>query len=331
MKHLLLLLALVGTAFAGAPMDSPRFTGTPTYGTGAQANFRTSLGLGTSDTVTFGTVRAGTFGQDGVSANLDGTLVADGAASNSIVTGAGVYGHGIWDIYSGSGFLLLNSGANTLTVGGATTWTWLGSSKVAFFNSIGLGAINGIVKFNGAGVPSAAVAGTDYAPATSGTAILKGNGSGGTTAATAGTDYPGLGTANTFAADQTVSSTTEATTGGAGAVKTSGGIYAAKAIVTNSATASSSTTTGALIAAGGAGIGGDVNIGGKVTMAGIDQQAANELRDGRDYVYSDGATSGRAAIWTPGATETLPVRRRRRGAAPSRCRRARGERAERLA
>lgn len=39
------------------------------------------------------------------------------------------------------------------------------------------------------GVLAAAVPGTDYAPATSGTALLKGNGSGGFSAAAAGTDY----------------------------------------------------------------------------------------------------------------------------------------------
>lgn len=52
-----------------------------------------------------------------------------------------------------------------------------------------VGAINGIVKADGAGNISAALSGTDYAPATSGTSILKGNGSGGFSSASAGTDY----------------------------------------------------------------------------------------------------------------------------------------------
>jgi hypothetical protein len=47
----------------------------------------------------------------------------------------------------------------------------------------------GIVKSDGNGVASAAVSGTDYAPATSGSAILKGNGSGGFSNAVSGTDY----------------------------------------------------------------------------------------------------------------------------------------------
>jgi hypothetical protein len=49
--------------------------------------------------------------------------------------------------------------------------------------------VSGIVKGNGSGTLSAAVSGTDYAPATAGSAILKGNGAGGFSAASAGTDY----------------------------------------------------------------------------------------------------------------------------------------------
>lgn len=47
---------------------------------------------------------------------------------------------------------------------------------------------DGIVKMS-SGVPGAAVSGTDYAPATSGSAILKGNGAGGFSSAVSGTDY----------------------------------------------------------------------------------------------------------------------------------------------
>lgn len=48
--------------------------------------------------------------------------------------------------------------------------------------------VTGLLKGNGTSV-SAAAAGTDYAPTTSGTSILKGNGSGGFSNAAAGTDY----------------------------------------------------------------------------------------------------------------------------------------------
>ncbi|HUO62024.1 MAG TPA: hypothetical protein VMT96_01050, partial [Candidatus Bathyarchaeia archaeon] len=47
----------------------------------------------------------------------------------------------------------------------------------------------GIVKGNGTSAFTAAAAGTDYAPATSGSSILKGNGAGGFSSATSGTDY----------------------------------------------------------------------------------------------------------------------------------------------
>lgn len=46
--------------------------------------------------------------------------------------------------------------------------------------------VNGIVKGNGSGTLSAAAAGTDYAPATSGTSILYGNGAGGFSSVTVG-------------------------------------------------------------------------------------------------------------------------------------------------
>lgn len=50
----------------------------------------------------------------------------------------------------------------------------------------GAGTLSGLLKGNGAGVVSAAAAGTDYAPATSGAAILYGNGAGGFSAVTIG-------------------------------------------------------------------------------------------------------------------------------------------------
>lgn len=53
----------------------------------------------------------------------------------------------------------------------------------------GAGTVSGLMKANGSGVVSAAVASTDYAPATSGSTILKGNGTGGFSNAVASTDY----------------------------------------------------------------------------------------------------------------------------------------------
>lgn len=62
-------------------------------------------------------------------------------------------------------------------------------------------SITGLVKGNGASAPTAAVSGTDYCAATSGSSVLKGS-SGNTTAATAGTDYVAPGTATAFTAHQ---------------------------------------------------------------------------------------------------------------------------------
>lgn len=76
----------------------------------------------------------------------------------------------------------------------ATARTNLGLGSIATKNTItlttdvtgvlpaangGAGTVSGILKANGSGTVSAAVSGTDYAPATSGSSALKGNGSGG--------------------------------------------------------------------------------------------------------------------------------------------------------
>lgn len=53
----------------------------------------------------------------------------------------------------------------------------------------GAATLTGLIKGNGTSAFTAAVSGTDYAPATSGSSILKGNGSGGFSSATSGTDY----------------------------------------------------------------------------------------------------------------------------------------------
>lgn len=69
-------------------------------------------------------------------------------------------------------------------------------NEIALFSGTGGKTIKpatttGVLKAT-SGVIAAAVSGTDYAPATSGTSVLKGNGSGGFSAAVAGTDYASL-------------------------------------------------------------------------------------------------------------------------------------------
>ena len=78
---------------------------------------------------------------------------------------------------------------------------------------------NGLIRTSGGtGALSIATAGTDYAPATSGTSILKGNGTGGFANAVAGTDYLTTNQSITVSGDVTGSGTTAiATTIGTGA------------------------------------------------------------------------------------------------------------------
>ena len=88
-----------------------------------------------------------------------------------------------WDTVSGGG------GGSGDVVGPASAT----DNQIVLFDSttgklIKAATTTGLLKAS-TGVIAAAVSGTDYAPATSGSAILKGNGSGGLSNAAAGTDY----------------------------------------------------------------------------------------------------------------------------------------------
>ena len=84
---------------------------------------------------------------------------------------------------------------NAITSGGVTSLSVATANGLAGSSSGGTTpiltlstTISGLLKGNGTAI-SAATSGTDYAPATSGSAILKGNGAGGFSSAVAGTDY----------------------------------------------------------------------------------------------------------------------------------------------
>lgn len=115
------------------------------------------IGNSTGNTLTKATLTAGT----GVSiTNGGGSITIAATGSGGTVTSVG--------LSMPSGFSVANSpvtGSGTLTV--TTT-------------------LNGVLKGNGSGFTTAS-AGTDYAPATSGTSILYGNGSGGFSNVTVGT------------------------------------------------------------------------------------------------------------------------------------------------
>lgn len=85
--------------------------------------------------------------------------------------------------------------ADAPVIWSGTTAKWLPSglrsAGLCKMSSTGVQTVyttDGLVKMS-SGVPGAAVSGTDFAPATSGSAILKGNGSGGFSSAVSGTDY----------------------------------------------------------------------------------------------------------------------------------------------
>lgn len=104
--------------------------------------------------------------------------------------------------YSGTPLPIANGGTGATTAAGIRTTIGAGdvngpassvNAQIALFNGttgklIQAATTTGLVKA-ASGVIAAAVSGTDYAPATSGTSILKGDGSGGFGSATAGTDY----------------------------------------------------------------------------------------------------------------------------------------------
>lgn len=100
---------------------------------------------------------------------------------------------GFANVTVGSG---LSLAAGTLSASGTGDVVGPSSSvdsQIALFNSttgklIKAATTTGLLKAS-SGVIAAASAGTDYAPATSGTSILKGNGTGGFSNASAGTDY----------------------------------------------------------------------------------------------------------------------------------------------
>lgn len=99
---------------------------------------------------------------------------------------------------SGAGITCTQTGGRmTLTVAGGgggapTSATYITQTPDATLsNEQAMSSLaTGLVKnTTGTGVQTIAVSGTDYAPATSGSAILKGNGSGGFSSAVSGTDY----------------------------------------------------------------------------------------------------------------------------------------------
>lgn len=173
--------------------------------------------------------------------------------------------------------------------------------------------ITGLLKGNGTAI-SAAVSGTDYAPATSGTSILKGNGSGGFSNASAGTDYEvpltfstGLTrTTNTVTVNTSQNIATLSNLTSNGFVKTSGGTGAlsidtntyltANQTITLSGDITGSGTTGITTAiAAGVIVNADVNASAAIALSKLAALTVSRA------LVSDG--SGFISVATTTATE----------------------------
>ena len=129
-----------------------------------------------------------TYVVDNATATYAVTFKASGQTGVSIAAGekATVY-------YNGTDYVKVSSsvaGSGSVTsISVATANGFAGTSSGGSTPALTLTtSVTGIIKGNGTSL-SAAVSGTDYAPATSGTAILKGSGSGGFSNAVSGTDY----------------------------------------------------------------------------------------------------------------------------------------------
>lgn len=151
---------------------------------------------GTTPTLTLGTTIVGVLKGNGsaISAAVSGTDYAPATSGTSILYGNGLGGFSSVTIGSGVSFAggtlsATGSGGTVTDVSVVSSNGFAGTSSGGAIPALTLSTtITGILKGNGTAM-SAAVSGTDYAPATSGTSILKGNGTGGFSNAVSGTDY----------------------------------------------------------------------------------------------------------------------------------------------
>jgi len=133
-------------------------------------------------------------GAGGFSSASAGTDYAPATSGSSILYGNSAGGFNNVTIGSGVSFAggtlsASGSGGTVTAVSVASSNGFAGTSSGGTNPSLTLTTtVTGVLKGNGTAI-SAAAAGTDYAPPTSGSAILKGNGSGGFSSASAGTDY----------------------------------------------------------------------------------------------------------------------------------------------
>jgi hypothetical protein len=131
---------------------------------------------------------------------------------------------GLFEGYSGGSWSAFSSGAGVVSIAIAASNGFAGSSSGGTTPTLTLSTtVNGIIKGNGTAM-SAAVSGTDYAPATSGTSILYGDGSGGFSNVTIGSGVSFAGGTLSATGSGTVTSITAGTGLTGGTITTSGTI-----------------------------------------------------------------------------------------------------------
>ena len=251
----------------------------------------------------------------------DGAVVVKASATTGTTIAAGAKAVVAWNgsdfttisTSTADGVTTISFGSTGLTPSTATSGAVTVSGTLAVGNG-GTGAttLTGLVKGNGTSAFSAAVSGTDYAPATSGTSLLYGNGSGGFSNATVGSgiSFTG-GTLSATGSGGTVTSvdvsggTTGLTTSG-GPVTGSGTITLAGTLAVANGGTGATTLTGIVKGSGtsafsAASAGTDyvapataTTFTAKQTFTGDGNNAAIEVRN----VIEDGTVSATAATGT---------------------------------
>jgi hypothetical protein len=296
----------IGTSGTAPAFSSASSTHTLNIPMASATNVTAGL-LSKSDYDAFNTKQDGLTAGSGISIS-GGTISATGLTTSNLSSSAGITNAQLAGSIAASKLV----GTDIATVGTITSGTWNGS--VIGSNVGGAGTVSGLMKANGSGVVSAAVAGTDYQlPISAGTGVTISTnvvsiGQTVTTTATptfAGQTLTGTLTATTanFSGNITASSlsvTNNETVGGTLGV--TGATTLTGAATISNTTTSSSTTTGALVVRGGVGIAGNLTVGGTIEIDGGSPAAGKVLTSDANGIASWQNSGG--SIVTMSATGT---------------------------
>ena len=168
------------------------------------ASGATSLSVASGDGSKFPTLGAGdyfycTLANTGGTVEIIKVTARSGDSFSTIVRGQDNTSAAAWNVGDKVELRLVSASLNDIPkLDEANTFTaqQTFSTTAPIFSTL-----SGLVKANSSSTSTAAVSGTDYCAATSGSSVLKGS-SGNTTAATAGTDYVAPGTTTNFTKQQ---------------------------------------------------------------------------------------------------------------------------------